>query len=67
MNTPLPNNGNVLVDYLHENDLLRNGMTAEQIETVATPLMQNPNWLKNDSFWEDVFYRADELNYKLAY
>lgn len=63
--TPLPNNGNTLVDYLHENELLKDGMTAEQIHEIAKTIMMRPEWLDHDFFWEDVFYRAEELGYKL--
>jgi hypothetical protein len=63
--TPLPNNGNTLVDYLHENELIKDGMKVEEIEKIAEPLMMNPKNLKNDDFWEDVYYRAEELGYQL--
>lgn len=61
------NNGNELVDVLHNEGLLSNGMTAEEIEQIAIPFMLNKKHLKNDDFWEDVFYRADELGYALKY
>lgn len=61
------NNGNQLVDVLHDENLLKDGMTAEQIADVARPYMVKPHHLENDSIWEDVFYRAEELGYKLLY
>lgn len=61
------NNGNVAVNFLHNSGLIKDGMTAEQLEVELKPLMINENHLKNDGFWEDVFYRAEELGYKLQY
>lgn len=61
------NNGNQLVDVLHDENLLKDGMTAEHIAEVARPYMVNPRHLEDDSLWEDVFYHAEELGYKLHY
>lgn len=61
------NNGNQLINVLHDKGLLADNMTAEQIAEIARPLMIKPHHLDNDNLWEDVFYRAEELGYKLKY
>lgn len=61
------NNGNGLVDVLHELGLIHDGQTAEDIAEAAKPYMINEKHLLNDTLWEDVFYRAEELGYKLRY
>jgi hypothetical protein len=61
------NNGNQIVDVLHANDLLKDGMTVEQIAEAIRPYMIKEHHLDRDDIWEDVFYRAEELGYKLAY
>lgn len=63
--TPLPNNGNTACEYMHENELLVDGMDADTIAKVLEPLIMNARWLQNDDFWEDFFYRASEFGYKL--
>lgn len=63
--TPLPNNGNVAAEYLHENGLLKDMMTYDQIEEIIKPLMTNTKILQLDTFWEDLAYRAEELGYEL--
>lgn len=66
-NRIIGNNGNQVIGFMHEHDLLKDGMTAEQIAEIIKPYMINPNHLFRDDLWEDVFYRADELGYKLKY
>ena len=61
------NNGNELIDVLGRRGLIIAGMDAEQIAEIAKPYMYNERHLENDDFWEDVFYRAEELGYKLKY
>jgi hypothetical protein len=67
----LGNNGNQLAEIMHNEGILKNGMTLDQCadeakkEIATTP--QQHRWLNNDSFWEDFSYRADELGYKLNY
>jgi hypothetical protein len=61
------NNGNELVDRMHNDGTLCDGMDADQIAVIAKPMMMKPHWLNGDDFWEDVFYRAEELGYKLKY
>jgi hypothetical protein len=61
------NNGNQLIDHLHNLNLLKDGMSAEDISAISKPYMINEKHLERDSFWEDVFYRAEELGYKLLY
>lgn len=61
------NNGNRCVDVLHKEELLKDGMTAEEITELARPYMVNEKHLERDGFWEDVFCRSEELNYKLSY
>lgn len=61
------NNGNRIIEVLHNNDLLKDGMTADQIADAVRPYMINERHLERDDIWEDVFYRAEELGYKLSY
>lgn len=66
-NEVVGNNGNRLIDVLHINELLRDGMSADDIVVIANPFMVNPNHLFNDDLWDDAFYRAEELGYNLKY
>lgn len=61
------NNGNQMVEVLHREDLIKDGMDAEQIAILAKPYMVKEHHLDNDDLWEDVFCRAEELGYKLKY
>ena len=61
------NNGNQLINVLHFEGLLADGQTVEQIAELARPYMIKEHHLENDSIWEDVFCRAEELGYKLLY
>jgi len=67
MSNKIGNNGNQVVNVLHKEGLLKDGMNVEQIAELAKPLMLKPHHLDNDDLWEDVFTRAEELGYKLAY
>ncbi len=69
MNT-LGNNGNQLADIMHEQGILKDDMTIEACDVearkeIATSEQQH-RWMRNDNFWEDFLYRAEELGYKLA-
>ena len=61
------NNGNQLVEVLHQEGILKDGMTADEIAELARPYMIKEHHLKYDSLWEDVFCRAEELGYKLKF
>lgn len=63
------NNGNQLVEVMHDLELLKDGMSVEDIMEVVMKedLMLKWRPMTDDSFWEDVFYRAEELGYKLFY
>lgn len=66
----LGNNGNQLAELMHNDGILKNGMTVEQCEIeakkdIATTEQQH-RWLKNDDFWGDFLYRAEELGYILS-
>lgn len=67
MDLNVGNNGNRLIEVLHFEGLLKDGMSAEQIEVIGKPYMINPKNMEHDDFWEDVFCRAGELGYKLFY
>lgn len=59
------NNGSQLVYVLHSEGLLKDGMTTDEIAEIARPYMVKEHHLLNDDLWEDVFYTAEELGYKL--
>jgi hypothetical protein len=61
------NNGSQLVYVLHNEELLKDGMSVEEIADIARPYMAKPHHLNNDNLWEDVFATAEELGYKLFY
>ena len=61
------NNGIQLVNVLHFEELLKDGMTVEDIVEIARPYMIKEKHLENDDLWEDVFAQAEELGYKLKY
>jgi len=62
------NNGNQLVEVMHNMGLLADGLWPEEIAVIAQDrqLMHNNRHLERDDFWEDVYCRAEELGYKLA-
>jgi len=61
------NNGNQLVETLHEEGLLTNGITLESVEELAKPFMINEKHLRGDDFWEDVCDKLNELGYAFVY
>lgn len=61
------NNGNQVAQFLHDNGMLKNGMTADQAAEAIRPYMIKEKHLQDDGLWEDFFYRAAELGYKLSY
>lgn len=61
------NNGNQLVDVLHSEGLLQNGLNADEIAELARPYMIKEHHLADDNLWEDVFCRAEELGYQLLH
>lgn len=66
----LGNNGNQLAQMMHDQNLLKNGMSLEECESKAKEeniihTNQHFKWIKNDDFWEDFSYRAGELGYEL--
>ncbi len=61
------NNGNRIAEVLHANDLLKDGMTLDEIESAIRPYMINEVHLTQNDIWDDVIYRAEELGYKLSY
>jgi len=67
MNLRVGNNGNQLVDVLHFESLIKDGQSSEDIIKIARPYMVNEKNFERDDFWEDVFYRAEELGYKLKF
>jgi len=62
----LPNNGNTAADYMHENDLFREGMTVDEAYLIVEPLLMRPEWAFNDDFWDDFLYRAEEIGHKIS-
>lgn len=67
MEKEIGNNGNQAIEFMVDNDLLKNGMDADQIADIIRPFMINPNNLDNDDFWDDVFFKAEELGYILKF
>ena len=69
MTTQLGNNGNQLAWIMHNEGILKNGMTVEQCEIEAKKEIatteQQQKWMQNDDFWEDFIYRSEELGYQL--
>ena len=64
------NNGNRLAQDMAKADLLKDGMTLDQVESIArqnSDNSENNRFMLNDDFWEDFAYMAEELGYKLAY
>lgn len=64
----LGNNGNQLAEMMHKAKILTNGLTAEQCEQIARNegiITTNMKFVRQDDFWEDFIYNAEQLGYKL--
>jgi hypothetical protein len=67
----LGNNGNVWAKFMHDENMLKDGMWLDDICEIAVGKIaetdQQKRWLKDDGFWEDFAHRAEDLGYKLKY
>ena len=62
------NNGNCWAEHLHNEGMLKDGQNDKELDALCKKVGQGPQFsgYYNDDFWEDFFYRAYELGYKLA-